>query len=408
MDRSLAPVAGITAPAQSITSSMLTINWMEPDVPNGVITHYTVFYLPVSGPYGPIMTSNRRKRQLAQDGEFAMNFTGTSGTLTNLNGSVTYRIQVSAVALYNGEELFGDRSTSKMITTSEGTPTEPRDIVATNVTQSSISLTWQRPDPPNGLITNFTVSYNATVTYFNQVTGQMEAFVFYNFTSVELSDDIISVSFNLTDLRLGTEYQFTIVAYTNVGPGPEAMISVSTLPDAPPTPLTPQISRTTTTTIGIEIQQDSDVNGPIIYYAVIVVTGGDETSSTNVEDIGPFNEEEADTANSNGQPYTYITGIVETNDISDYPYPYIVGDESRTIIGGVNYENVRLQSNTMYAVLVRAHTTDDQFSTSAAQTVTTAGTSGSSDSDSSSSNYIILIVLLVISFVVNIIVVKLE
>ena len=170
----LAPVAGITAPAQSITSSMLTINWMEPDVPNGVITHYTVFYLPVSGPYGPIMTSNRRKRQLAQDGEFAMNFTGTSGTLTNLNGSVTYRIQVSAVALYNGEELFGDRSTSKMITTSEGSelfkyqlvfimisciaPTEPRDIVATNVTQSSISLTWQRPDPPNGLITNFTVS----------------------------------------------------------------------------------------------------------------------------------------------------------------------------------------------------------------------------------------------------------
>ena len=99
---------------------MLTINWMEPDVPNGVITRYTVFYLPVSGPYGPIMTSNRRKRQLAQDGEFAMNFTGTSGTLTNLDGSVTYRIQVSAVALYNGVELFGNRSTAETITTTEG------------------------------------------------------------------------------------------------------------------------------------------------------------------------------------------------------------------------------------------------------------------------------------------------
>ena len=115
-----ASVADITAPVQSISSSMLTINWMEPDAPNGVITHYTVFYLPVSGPYGPIMTSNRRKRQLVQDGEFAKDFTGTSGTLTNLNGSVTYRIQVSAVALYNEEELLGSRSTSKMITTSEG------------------------------------------------------------------------------------------------------------------------------------------------------------------------------------------------------------------------------------------------------------------------------------------------
>ena len=98
------------------------------------------------------------------------------------------------------------------------------------------------------------------------------------------------------------------------------------------------------------------------YYAVIVVIGGDETSSTNVEDIGPFNEEEADTANSNGQPYTYITGIVETSDISIYPHPYIVGDESRSSIGGVNYVNVRLQSNTMYIAMVRAHTASDMVS----------------------------------------------
>ena len=118
---SLAPPPVATdVPPESITSSMLTINWMEPNVPTGVIDHYTVFYLPVSGPYGPIMTSNRRKRQLAQDGEFAMDFPGTSGTLTNLNGSVTYRIQVSAVALYSGDELIGSRSTSQFVTTNEG------------------------------------------------------------------------------------------------------------------------------------------------------------------------------------------------------------------------------------------------------------------------------------------------
>ena len=50
-------------------------------------------------------------------------------------------------------------------------PTEPHDIVATNVTQSSIFLTWQRPDPPNGLITNYTVSndnvmFCSSCTYF--------------------------------------------------------------------------------------------------------------------------------------------------------------------------------------------------------------------------------------------------
>ena len=69
------------------------------------------------------------------------------------------------------------------------------------------------------------------VTYFNQNTSLMETFTMNNSTSVEPNDDSISASLIFSDLRLGTEYQFTIVAYTNVGPGPEAIMSVSTLPD---------------------------------------------------------------------------------------------------------------------------------------------------------------------------------
>ena len=115
-----APVAVPGVTTQSLSSSILTINWMEPHVPNGNIIRYIVFYLPVSGPYGPIMITNRRKRQLAQDGEFAMDFTGTSGTLTNLNGSVTYRIEVSAVAEFNEDELIGIRSAPQNVTTNEG------------------------------------------------------------------------------------------------------------------------------------------------------------------------------------------------------------------------------------------------------------------------------------------------
>ena len=75
------------------------------------------------------------------------------------------------------------------------------------------------------------MSYNAVKIYFNQETGEVETLIDNNSTSVEVDDVNISVSFNLTDLRPGTGYQFTIVAYTNVGPGPKAMISVSTLPD---------------------------------------------------------------------------------------------------------------------------------------------------------------------------------
>ena len=154
---------------------MLTINWREPDIPNGVFSHYTVFYLPVSGPYG--------QRKLAQDGEFAMDFTGTSATLTNLNGSVTYRIEVSAIALYNGIELVGDWSNAVMITTLEGgttivgslmnpcinlftVPSAPQSLAGECMTNSSIFLSWRRPDPPNGLIINYTVSIMLSEIYF--------------------------------------------------------------------------------------------------------------------------------------------------------------------------------------------------------------------------------------------------
>ena len=93
---------------------------MEISLTISEFSHYTVFYLPVRGPYGPIMTSNRRKRQSTQDGELSVNFTGTTGNLTGLYGAVTYRIQVAVVGILNGQEITGDRSAVIEITTVEG------------------------------------------------------------------------------------------------------------------------------------------------------------------------------------------------------------------------------------------------------------------------------------------------
>ena len=104
------PVTNVTL-HNDVTSSALTLTWMETNLTNSKLSHYTVFYLPLSGPYGPIMASDRRgKRQSAQAGELTMNFTGTTGTLTNLYGAVMYRIQVAAVSTFNEQNVTGDRS----------------------------------------------------------------------------------------------------------------------------------------------------------------------------------------------------------------------------------------------------------------------------------------------------------
>ena len=115
-----APVSNVTVHNESVTSSTFTLTWMEISLISSEFSHYTIFYLPVSGPYGPIMASDRRKRQSAQAGELTMNFTGTTGTLTDLYGAMTYRIQVAVVGTFNGQEVVGDRSAAMEMTTLEG------------------------------------------------------------------------------------------------------------------------------------------------------------------------------------------------------------------------------------------------------------------------------------------------
>ena len=76
--------------------------------------------MPIKGPYGPIMVSNRKKRQSATAGELIMSFNETTGILNNLHAAVTYRIQVAAVVTFNGQEVTGDRSPAIEISTLEG------------------------------------------------------------------------------------------------------------------------------------------------------------------------------------------------------------------------------------------------------------------------------------------------
>ena len=103
-----APVSNVTVHNESVTSSTFTLTLMEISLTSNSFRYYRVFYLPVRGPHGPIMASNRRKRQSEQAGELTMNFAGTTGTLTNLYGAVTYRVQVAVVTTYDGQEVIGD------------------------------------------------------------------------------------------------------------------------------------------------------------------------------------------------------------------------------------------------------------------------------------------------------------
>lgn len=116
------PVLNVGVPKENISSSTLTVYWMEASEQIGFNITYIVFYQPVNDPYGPIVSDNKRRRQVTEEGEFTMNFARSPGTLTNLNGSVTYKIQVAAIAcaLNGDQKLTGNRSIAVMVNTSVG------------------------------------------------------------------------------------------------------------------------------------------------------------------------------------------------------------------------------------------------------------------------------------------------
>ena len=70
------------------------------------------------------------------------------------------------------------------------------------VTDTTVTLSWMSPDPPNGIITQYQIQYGRSSGSFgnNQVTTDL--------------------TYTVTGLITGTQYDFRMRAFTVVGNGP--------------------------------------------------------------------------------------------------------------------------------------------------------------------------------------------
>ena len=81
-------------------------------------------------------------------------------------------------------------------------PTPPRSLTIVNTTDSTVTLSWMPPDPPNGIITQYQLQYR-------RVGG--------SYTSLQpLNTDLTRT---VTGLTSGTQYEFRVRARTTVGYG---------------------------------------------------------------------------------------------------------------------------------------------------------------------------------------------
>ena len=90
-------------------------------------------------------------------------------------------------------------------------PTAPRSLMIVDVTDTTVTLSWISPDPPNGMITQYQVQYRRTNSGGS-------------FGNNQVTTDL---TYTVTGLTTGTLYGFRVRAFTAVGNGPPSDVATA-------------------------------------------------------------------------------------------------------------------------------------------------------------------------------------
>ncbi|XP_038048244.1 receptor-type tyrosine-protein phosphatase mu-like [Patiria miniata] len=139
--------------------------------------------------------------------------TDTSVLLDELIPYVEYSFQVAVVT----SEGTGTYSNSMDVRTAEAKPTVPLNVNITNVSEDSITVTWMKPDPPQGNITAYDVAW----TLGDDHDTRQE-------TAVG-----ITVAYRIDGLRVDNTYNVEVRAKTVIGDGPWSEVINATVVGVP-------------------------------------------------------------------------------------------------------------------------------------------------------------------------------
>ena len=209
--------SNVSARVENSTVIIVQWNGLAPCVKvHGLIVHYTVRYT---------AESSNVTQSITHPGEW--NVTGAEASLTGLAPFTNYSIQVAAVneqgdiGLYSNPEIKQTEEDSEcyvyfLCVSSLHFSTVPGSVVITTYPLFiSITITWDPPDRPNGNIIAYEVSYRPA--------DSSEPLTRINTTGLDTSFTTPS------NMELGSEFIFSVTAYTQVGPGNTTSVTVSTL-----------------------------------------------------------------------------------------------------------------------------------------------------------------------------------
>uniref|UniRef100_A0A8C5Q679 Protein tyrosine phosphatase receptor type Q n=1 Tax=Leptobrachium leishanense TaxID=445787 RepID=A0A8C5Q679_9ANUR len=216
-----------------VNATSITLEWMPPSEPNGIITHYEIVYTNSTAIY-------------------SQNTTATMLTLKDLNPYTLYKISVQAYTRFG----HGNKATSEMpVRTSETVPdSAPEQISYINISSTQILVSYSPPAIPNGIIKHYTI-------YIKWLNGTTEREV----NTTELSHII-------TGLSKYTAYILIVSASTVKGTGvSSAPLTIITEEDAPSSPpLSLYVTQLSSVIVKLSWKQPLEPNGIILYYTVYI------------------------------------------------------------------------------------------------------------------------------------------
>ncbi|XP_075198535.1 phosphatidylinositol phosphatase PTPRQ [Anomaloglossus baeobatrachus] len=196
---------------RNLTSTSVKMFWNPPIKPNGVIQYYTLYFKNTTNTYMRNLTSG--DLSISSDGN------ELSAAIHGLAKFSQYEFWITASTIFGD----GDQVSEVIdVNTEEDVPdSEPRIREFKNLTSTSVLLSWDPPEHPNGIITD----------YYLQIYGPQGNY--------PLSTSEVSIV--LEDLLPFTQYFVFVAASTMKGTGPPSQLAFHTdeaEPSAPPQNLT--------------------------------------------------------------------------------------------------------------------------------------------------------------------------
>ncbi|XP_023217014.1 receptor-type tyrosine-protein phosphatase T-like isoform X3 [Centruroides sculpturatus] len=284
------------------TESILSMSWIPPYPPNGVLQKYVIEYCSLESSYC------RKTQKVVNTNEVKclddIRKSRHCYTLTDLKGNQKYKIEITA---YNEHIYGGSETVTTSGETKEYVPDPPKETEIANITEHSVDIIWSLPVRSNGQLTGYRINITVAESFNNSIIGSTQ----------EKLTNPNTRSCTFINLHPATKYNGTIEASTKIGYGKPLYFQFTTKVSVPVIDVEPTVSNVTDTTVVILIKPIHFIGGPVTAYFVMVEKQNRRKKRVVEEKkLLSYNESRED----------YVAAKFYPNEISSTGIDFTVGD----------------------------------------------------------------------------------